>query len=56
VVVKSVVIMKALAMKALVNSTAAECLVKVFAAVKAPTTVRDPSTATEAAAMPGIGR
>ena len=53
---KAVVIMKALAMKDLVRSTAVKCLVKVFAAVKAPTTVRDPSTATEAAAMPGIGR
>jgi hypothetical protein len=56
VVVKAVVIMKAFAMKALVKSTAAKCLVKVFAAVKAATTVKDPSTAMEAAAVPGIGR
>jgi hypothetical protein len=42
------VIVKALAMKALVRSTAAKCLVKVFAAAKAPATVRDPSTAMEA--------
>jgi hypothetical protein len=48
--------MKALAMKARVRSTTAKCLVKVFAAAKAPTTVRDPSTAMEAAAVPGIGR
>jgi hypothetical protein len=54
---KSVMIMKALAMKALVKSTAAKCLVKVFAAVKAATTVKDPSTAMEAAAaVLGIGR
>ena len=44
VVMKAVMIMKALAMKALVKPTAAKCLVKVFAAVK------DPSTAMEAAA------
>jgi len=50
VVVKAVVIMKALAMKALVKSTATKCLVKVLAAVK------DPSTAMEAAAVLGIGR
>jgi hypothetical protein len=48
-----VVIMKALAMKALVKSTAAKCLVKAFAAVKA---VKGPSTAMEAAAVLGIGR
>jgi hypothetical protein len=54
--------MKVLAMKALVKSTAAKCLVKVFAAVKttavkAATTVKDPSPAMEAAAaVPGIGR
>jgi hypothetical protein len=61
VVMKAVMIMKALAMKALVKPTAAKCLVKVFAAaktaaVKAATTVKDPSTAMEAAAVPGIGR
>jgi hypothetical protein len=50
VVVKAVMIMKTLAMKALMKSTAAKCLVKVFAAVK------DPSTAMEAAAVPRIGR
>ena len=60
--------MKALAMKALVKSTAAKCLVKVFAAVNAATTVKDPSTAVAttvkdrsiameaAAAVLGIGR
>jgi hypothetical protein len=52
VVVKAVVIMKAL-----VKPTAANCLVKVFAAVKAATTVKDPSTAMEAAAaVLSIGR
>jgi hypothetical protein len=52
-----VVIMKALVIiKALVKPTAAKCLVKVFAAVKATTTVKDPSTAMETAAVPGIGR
>jgi hypothetical protein len=53
-----VVIMKALAMKALVKCTAAKCLMKVFAAVNAATTVKDPSTAMEAAAAAvlGIGR
>jgi hypothetical protein len=57
VVVKAVVIMKAFAMKALAKSTAAKCLVKVFTAVKGATTVKDPSTAMEAAAaVPGIGR
>jgi hypothetical protein len=57
VVVKAIMIMKALAMKALVKPTAAKCRVKVFGAVKAATTVNDPSTAMEAAAaVPGIGR
>ena len=56
VAVKAVMIMKALALKALVKPTASKCLVKVFAAVKAATTVKDPSTAMEAAAVPGIGR
>jgi hypothetical protein len=61
-VVKAVVITKALVMKALVKSTTAKCLVKMFAAAKssavnAATTVKDPSTAMEAApAVPGIGR
>ena len=53
---KAVVTMKALAMKALVKSTAAKCLVEVFAAVKAATTVKDPSTAMEPAAVSGVGR
>jgi hypothetical protein len=54
---KVVVVVKAVAMKARVKSTAAKCLVKVFAAVKAATTVKDPSTAMgAAAAVPGIGR
>ncbi len=50
-------IMKAFAMEAVLKSTAAKCLVKVFAAVKAATTVKDPSTAMEAAsAVLGTGR
>jgi hypothetical protein len=51
-----VVIMKALAMKALVKSTAAKCLVKVLAAVKAATTVKGSTAMGAAAAVPGIGR